>query len=275
MSKEYTYFAVMESTKPDDTSINILSHIENNTIHSLRFSTCLQSFGKRNRNGRLWQKKYMEIALLSPMIHELMTKGDWAGENGHPIPDVGDPSINRIATINPNNICHKILNFEFRGDLLYGEIETIDDISGPGMKFYKSIIQHMEPAFSLRSLVPQRKNSDGTIDVLGPGRVITYDRVILPSHEEAYRDINVDIRQVVSSSQYSEVMESLIMPYIADHSDAFKYVTDGISPAMESSSYDHKNGLISIKTDDPNRSRIFIKAENDVQSHINDFMKNF
>lgn len=278
MAREFNYYAVMEDTSPSGyntrRNMGVTENVVNGETRSLRFRACLQSFGRRNRNGRLWRADMMKKALSAPTIVELIQKGDFAGENGHPIAQVGETSISRIATIDPNNVCHRILNFEWSGDLVYGTVETIDDINGPGAKLMRSIMQGMEPAFSVRALVPQRKNADGTWDVTGVGRVITYDRVFLPSHMEAYRDQNVDIKMVTHNTNYQQVLESFIYPYIYEHSDKVKYATDHASVAMESASYDPKNGLYGINTSDHNRSRVFVPVEKKLQREMNNLLKN-
>ena len=277
MASEFNYYAVMEDTSPAGyntrKNMTVQEQMVSGEVRSLRFRACLQSFGRRNRNGRLWRADMMKKALSAPTITELISKGDFAGENGHPIAQVGETSIARIATIDPNNVCHRITALEWSGDLVYGTVETIDDINGPGAKLMRSIMQGMEPAFSVRALVPQRKNADGTWDVTGVGRVITYDRVFLPSHMEAYRDQNIDVKMVSRNTNYEQVLESFVYPYIQSHSDRVKYATDHTEVAMESAHYDPKSGLYSVNTSDKNRSRVFVPVERKLRNEMNDLLK--
>lgn len=266
----FDYFAVMESTIPTDK--HEIIEMKNDTkgnVSFLRFRACLQDFGQRNRNGRLWTGKYMQQLLNADHIHELMNEGGWPGENGHPVPDTGAASLERISTIDPNNIPHLIRKLEWEGDRkVFGIIDTIDDIDGPGAKFARNIMQGMTPSFSVRALVPQRKNQNGTIDVMPGGRVISYDRVILPSHKAAYMDKSVDIRSVTKASHYAATLESLLS-YGIEKSDKMKYVLDGTDPIMESASFN--NGFFSVNT--KNAGRVFIRPENKVRDMIQDFMK--
>ena len=196
--EDFSFYAVMESSSPVGVKHEILDMKENpnGTISRLRFRACMQDFGHRNRNGRLWTGRYMKELLNAPHILELLRKG-FPGENGHPVPPTGQASMSRILTIDPNNISHKILNFQWQGeDRVYSDVETVCDIDGPGARFALNIAQGFEPAFSVRSIVPQRKNADGSIAVMPGGRVVTYDRVFLPSHEAAYRDESVDVKSV-------------------------------------------------------------------------------
>ena len=266
----YDYFAVMESTAPADRHeiIDVKSDAQGN-VHFLRFRACLQDFGQRNRNGRLWMGKNMQQLLSADHIHELMNEGGWAGENGHPVPDSGPATLERISTIDPNNICHLIRKIEWEGDRkVFGTVDTIDDINGPGARFARNIMQGMTPSFSVRALVPQRKNQNGTIDVMPGGRVISYDRVILPSHKAAYMDKSVDIRAVTKPTHYAATLESLLT-YGIDKSDKMKQILYDTEPAMETAIY--KNGFFSVNT--KNEGRVFIKPENKVGKMIQDYMK--
>ena len=272
MASEFNYYAVMEDTSPAGYNTRSNMGVQENVVHgetrSLRFRACLQSFGRRNRNGRLWRADMMKKALAAPTIVELIQKGDFAGENGHPIAQVGETSISRIATIDPNNVCHRITALEWSGDLVYGTVETIDDINGPGARFARNIMQGMTPSFSVRALVPQRKNQNGTIDVMPGGRVISYDRVILPSHKAAYMDKSVDIRAVTKPTHYAATLESLLT-YGIEKSDKMKQILYDAEPAMETAIY--KNGFFSVNT--KNEGRVFIKPENKVGKMIQDYMK--
>lgn len=270
--QDYSFFAVMESSSPIGEKHEILEMKEepNGTISRLRFRACMQDFGHRNRNGRLWTGKYMKDLLNAPHIKELLVKG-FPGENGHPVPPTGEASMQRIMTIDPNNISHKILNFQWVGESkVYSDVETVVDIDGPGTKFALNIAQGFEPAFSVRSVVPQRRNADGTIDVMPGGRVITYDRVFLPSHQAAYRDEAVDVKQVTSTAHYAQLMESLTS-YALSHSEKVNAVLDGTDPVMESACVDNR-GTFSINT--RNAGRLFIPTERGIAREISSFMKN-
>lgn len=265
----YDFFAVMESVSPADKHEIIQSNVVNGNVTSLRFRACLQDFGQRNRNGRLWTGRYMQPLLNADHIHELMNEGGWPGENGHPVPDSGTASLERISTIDPNNISHLVRKLEWEGDRkVYGIVDTIDDVSGPGARFARNIMQGMTPSFSVRALVPQRKNQDGSIDVMPGGRVISYDRVILPSHKAAYRDKSVDIRAVTTTANYATTLESLLA-YGLEKSDKLKYVLDNTDPIMESASF--ANGLFSVNTE--KAGRIFVRPEKNVKDMIQGFMK--
>lgn len=292
MAQEYQFYAVMEQTTPEGAKAEIIHENKgaNGDLNFLRFRQVLQSFGHRNRNKRLWLASHIRESLKNPWVtQQLFDKGGLPGENGHPISPVetSKVSMERLVTIDPNNICLLLKDYEFKGDdLLFGTIETIDDGNGPGNRFMRNILQGIEPAVSCRSLVPQKKNPDGTTDVVGPGRLICYDRVFIPSHEEAFRDTSVETVNVVKSNALKPAYESMITEkeitgWAIDHSENAKHILDGLMPAMESAAIDLKSNMISVglnsipDEDGVRISRAFIPLHNNrkVMNAIRDYMK--
>lgn len=253
------YYIVMEATSPEDAKIEILKESHKNDLNYLRFSTCLQSFKGRNRNRRLWKAEHVRAMLEDRPVQELMQKRSWVGEAGHPVPDTGKVTIERILTLDPLRCSHRIVSINWpTNDEVHGIIETLDEGPGtPGDRFYRNILQGIIPAFSLRSLVPQRKNADGSTDTIGPGRAVTYDRVYLPSHEEAYQDVEIPVKQVIGKSEFQVVMESYC-DFITSHSDKVRSIVDDMEPAMESACYDPTSNMISLSTEE---GRVFIAPE--------------
>jgi len=271
------YYGVIERTSPEDKKIEILKEGKTaNGLSFLRFKACLQSFtGQRNGNGRLWQSSHMKTMLNNPMLLLTMKRnGGIPGENGHPVPATAKPTIERVLTIDPNNMSHLIKSFEWTDNdkFLYGIIDTLDEGPGtPGFKFMRNILQGMDPAFSARTIVPQRKNPDGTTDVLGPGRYVTSDRVIGPSHSEAYRDISIPIKEVRKSSDLDVLMESYT-GYVLDNSKNVGNVIADLEPVMESASI-NENGMFGITT--KKEGTIFIPTEKHFCAELSSYMKHF
>lgn len=266
------YYVVVEQASPENREMQILEKVNNiNGLNYLRFRTCLQSFGRRNRNRRLWVSPIMKKMLAEPHVSELLNKGGIPGENGHPVPDTGQVTMERILTIDPNNMSHRILSLEWVGEKLYGTVETLDEGPGtPGFKFMRNIMQGLDPSFSLRSIVPQRKNMDGSIDVTGPGRFITFDRVILPSHDDAYIDKSIPVKNVITKPQFETVMESF-SDLILEKSEKVNRIIDKMQPAIESLTLD-KNGIVGVNTE--KEGRIYIAPETKFRNEIKSFMKN-
>ena len=282
INTDTNYYVVMEQTTPEGSKAEIVYEGKSSSgdLNFLRFRQCLQSFGHYNRNRRLWKREHIELSLQNPWIQQqLREKGGLPGENGHPISQIeGKPvSKERIVTIDPNNICLLLKDYEFKGDnMLFGTIETIDDGNGPGNRFMRNILQGIDPAVSCRSMVPQRKNPDGTTDVTGPGRLICYDRVFIPSHEEAFRDHTKPITNVIKGNKISPAYESMITDadftsWAANKCDNVKFILEDLQPVMESYSID-KEGFLGVKTD-IGHVYIPLRQNKKIMREIKDFMK--
>lgn len=269
--KYLDYYAVMEQTTPPDAKFEILEHKEG-TLNYLRFTACLQSFNGRNRNRRLWKAEQVKQMAAMENVVELIQNKSFVGEAGHPVADSGKLTLERICSIDPLRCCHRITSLDWRTPtMLYGTVETLDEGPGtPGRRFMMNILQGINPAFSLRSLVPQRKNPDGSIDVLGPGRMICYDRVYLPSHREAYRDQDIPVKNIVTKPQFEVVMESFTN-YVMSHSDKVRRIVDDLEPALESAAYDPQSRMVSVNTD---AGRLFMAPELKYRRELASLMKN-
>ena len=186
-NEEIQGYVVMEATL-EPMKPKILNDVNEPNLFYATFETCLQSFDILNRNKRNYWLRPMQEALKADHLLELMRKGTWCGENGHP--DSND--IKRILSIDMTKICHRIMDVEFRGNLLYGKIQTLNDDMW-GKQFTMHILQGLMPSFSLRALAAITKQADGTGVIKTKPHIVTYDRVILPSHREAYMNNDVPV----------------------------------------------------------------------------------
>lgn len=265
-------YIVMEQTTPVDNKIEIQKVVDTNGLNYVRFSTCLQDFNGYNRNRRKWPAEIVKAMAEAPTIQELIKMNSFVGEAGHPVPDNGQVTMERICNIDPLKTSHRFTKlFWPNPNELHGICETLDEgVGSPGYRMMRNILQGVIPAFSLRSLVPQRKNPDGSKDVIGVGRMICYDRVYLPSHEKAYMDVDMPVSQVVTKPEYKVVMESF-SDYVMSHSDKIRSIIDDMEPAMESASFDPKTNLMSVKTEE---GRIFVAPEMKYRKEIHNALEN-
>lgn len=264
------YFVVCESAVEPNYGFEMIDDSPKNGLKYVRFRACLQTFDKRNRNLRLWYSKFMKIMLRGKEVLELLREGGVPGECGHPVPDVGEATVARILTIDPDRVSHVVKEFIWASEnQLDGIIETVDDGEGePGDKFRKNILQGLPISFSTRSLIPQRKHPDGTIDQLGPGRYVCSDRVYVPSHESAYIDKSYPVKNVCKKDTFETVMESFVS-FTYDHSEKIKRITDGMSPAMENATMT-KDGIFTVPT---NEGRVYIAPETKHRQDFYDLLK--
>lgn len=138
----------------------------------------LQEANMCNRNSRFYDSKELFPQLVDPRQLELLRTGNMRAENGHPL----TKDLTRQQTIDPNNTVAIFTKFWTDGDFVCGTyFGTFND---KGEEFNKELIAGILPSWSLRAL--------GTIVNTGRGaevrgiKIITYDRVIYPSHNKAY-----------------------------------------------------------------------------------------
>lgn len=138
----------------------------------------LQEANMKNRNGRWYDSRDLFPELVAPRQQELLKTGNMRGENGHPL----SKDLVRQQTIDPNNTVCIYTKFWTEDNFVMGQFfGTYND---KGEEFNTELENGMLPSFSLRAL--------GTIQNTGRGaevkgiKIITYDRVIYPSHDKAY-----------------------------------------------------------------------------------------
>lgn len=140
--------------------------------------TIVQAANRKNRNTRKYPSNELFPQLTCKRTNELIRSGNMKSENGHPM----DKDLTRQQTIDPNNTCSVFMKFWTDGDLVmawtYGDFNQIGD------DFDRQVRAGQMPSWSLRALGTLVPTKEGT-EVRGM-KLITYDRVIFPSHPEAY-----------------------------------------------------------------------------------------
>ena len=271
------YTVLMESAA--EPSIEIIAdqagkNIHGETVNFLRFRSRLQSFGKRTLNGREWPVKIVRTMMEAPIPRRLLTqRGGIPAEEGHPVPDSGQVSIERIMTIKPEKMCCVVRTHEWDGDkAVYGMIDTIDDgPSGPGTRLRKRILQGIVPGFSVRCLVPQRKNPDGTIDVVGVGTFVCHDNVIIDACEDCFMTEGVPVRSITKTTELEFATESFTN-MLFESSEKVQRIVENLCPALESATID-QNGILSVKTE--KEGRIFLAPETKYRNEYKDLLRSF
>lgn len=139
---------------------------------------CLQEANMKNRNGRFYDSRDLFPELVVPRQLELLRTGNMRGENGHPL----SKDLVRQQTIDPNNCSVIFTKFWTDGDLVMGNF--FGTYNALGEEFNKELMYGLSPSFSMRAL-GTIKNTNRGAEVKGV-KLITYDRVIYPSHNKAY-----------------------------------------------------------------------------------------
>ena len=137
-----------------------------------------QEANEKNRNGRFYEDKELFPQLTDKRQLELLSTGNMRAENGHPL----SKDLVRQQTIDPNNTVAIFTKFWTEGPLVMARFfGTFND---KGEEFNKELLAGIKPSWSLRALGNIVVTSRGS-EVRGI-KLITYDRVIYPSHSKAY-----------------------------------------------------------------------------------------
>ena len=214
-------YAITESVS-DPVMKKDIEECKDGSLHYLRIPATLQTFDVFNRNRRNYGGTAMREGLEAENVQELLLRKSWFGEAGHPMTD----KMERILTIDPTMISHRIKSIDIQPKYVNGVIETLDN-GGYGNHMTRLVLSGMEPAFSLRALAPLIKRNDGSTLIRSKPRVVTYDWVIYPSHKEAYQDISAPIQRIVKDARKVgnvvtesavPVTEAQILDFISDES---------------------------------------------------------
>lgn len=245
-------------------------------LRFLRFYADLQDFDKFNRNNRLYRAMAMNNGLKQPHITELITKGAFCGEFGHPVGK--DVDVPRILTIDPKLISHRITSLDVNSVGVKGWVETL--AKGYGEDFMYYILQGMEPAFSLRALAQVTRKGERQFIESTP-RIVTYDAVILPSHKVAYRDESVAIKTITKKLQsdgnilheniVTPILENQIKDFIALESMNLDVISDMYELDKNSMSISKDLNFMYLKEGDNTFS---VKIEDKIKHDVTGYMKN-
>lgn len=275
-------YIIMESEGPW-VKPEIQNVVEKANSFYVTFRTILQTFNTFNRNNRNYMTEAMVPALAAPHLEELRRKKSWVGENGHP--KAKDPVD--VLSIDPTKICHKIDNYDVKGNTCWGQITTLDDDVW-GRQMTKHILQGMEVAFSLRALASITKIDARRGVVKTQPHIVTYDRVILPSHKEAYQDTATPItlktaacKNVVQEAWTYRVPEEEVRKvvtesaanFVKEESQRFKDIVNVFDVTYESVQFSADGKSVYIK--DTNTKNTFcIAMESYVDRQVSSVLRN-
>lgn len=138
----------------------------------------LQEANAKNRNGRFYDSRDLFPQLTAPRTLELLNTGNFKAENGHPM----SKDLSRQQTIDPNNTVAVFTKLWTDGEFVMGRF--MGDENSIGDAFDRELRKGRRPSWSLRAL-GTIKNTNRGAEVKNI-KIITYDRVIYPSHDKAY-----------------------------------------------------------------------------------------
>lgn len=138
----------------------------------------IQTAEEENRNGRCYLQHDLLREINCARTKELLSTGNMLAENGHPM----DMAMVRQQTIDPNNTVARFLKIWMEGNDVKAQFKGTN--SAIGEEFDQDLREGIRPSWSLRAL-GSLANVKGR-NVVENLRVITWDRVIYPSHPNAY-----------------------------------------------------------------------------------------
>lgn len=138
----------------------------------------IQTAEEENRNGRCYLHQDLLREINCPRTKELLSTGNMLAENGHPM----DTNMVRQQTIEPNNTVARFLKIWMEGNNVMAQFKGTNNSKGE--EFDQDLREGIRPSWSLRAL--GSLSNQGGRNVVENLRVITWDRVIYPSHPNAY-----------------------------------------------------------------------------------------
>lgn len=140
----------------------------------------LQDMGVENRNKRIYAKADLVPEINGARMKELINAREFKGECGHPLTD----DLVRQQTIDPKYVCVLFNKVWVEGNKVKAQFQGTNNALGD--EFDADLRDGGKPAFSLRAL-GSMENVNGKAYVKNI-KIITWDRVIYPSHKVAYTE---------------------------------------------------------------------------------------
>ena len=194
----------------------------------------LQTAEEENRNGRCYLHNDLLREINCARTKELLSTGNMLSENGHPM----DTNMIRQQTIDPNNTVARFLKIWMDGNNVMAQFKGTNNAKGE--EFDQDLREGVLPSWSLRAL-GSLANKDGR-NVVENLRLVTWDRVIYPSHPHAYttRVVTesaadaIDLSLMNNNGMLIPVTNEAVMSYIKNESANIKNLLTQIDFMYES-----------------------------------------
>lgn len=194
----------------------------------------IQTAEEENRNGRCYLHNDLLNEINCARTKELLTTGNMLSENGHPM----DPALTRQQTIDPNNTVARFLKIWMDGNNVMAQFKGTNNAKGE--EFDQDLREGVLPSWSLRAL-GSLENIRGR-NVVKSLKVITWDRVIYPSHPHAYttRLVSESTSEIKDRDYFNmngaliPITNDSVLSYIKSESANIKSVLDQIECLYES-----------------------------------------
>lgn len=150
------------------------------------FRCPIQTTDEINQNGRLYPSSVLGEGMGN--CDSRMKRRAFYSELDHPLPS-GNQEIDGIrqTTVALNNSSHIIRDYEFKKNVLMGEMETLS--TQKGQTLFALLQDKTGVGFSMRGLAELERLKDHNV-VVSPLTIIAFDAVSMPSHRSAVVDFN-------------------------------------------------------------------------------------
>jgi hypothetical protein len=150
------------------------------------FRCPIQSVEEVNQNHRMYPRDVLDEGMGN--CASRMRRRAFYSELDHPLP-TGNQQVDGIrqTTVSLKEVSHLVREYEFRNNLLFGEMETTSTPNGAillGLLKDKTGV-----GFSMRGMAELERLSDYN-RVKSPLTIIAFDAVSMPSHKSAVVDFN-------------------------------------------------------------------------------------
>lgn len=235
----------------------------------VEFRTTLWSFGHDNRMGRRYDPvNCRRVIETDERIQRLKMQHKWRGELNHPNPEIRGQQFSDIRMTIPEQrkSSHIIFDDEFVGDLYKANIRTLAGTQDGISATCEIVDNNAIPSFSVRLLGNMVPNASHNQPNMRVNKVITFDMVDYPSHQEADADIPV-----------TPTMESANIVYLKDFAKYCAENDENTQVVMESFelSMDELMGIQegTLKFEQKDGSKIWLPLKGDIRKEALNFLR--
>ena len=262
-------YVILESAPVEAPDVKIVSDSTNKRVIG---EGILQTAEEENRNGRCYLRSDLEREIKAPRQIELLSTGNMLAENGHPM----DTAMVRQQTIMPGNTVARFLKIWMDGNNVMGQFKGTNNSLGE--EFDQDLREGVKPSWSLRALGSLESiNGRNVVQNL---RVITWDRVIYPSHPHAYttRLVTESTTSLAEASSINKMNKNgLLIPitndsvlsYIKNESATIKSLLSQIDFMYESTSLINRGSQVRLVA---KNGDIFVV---NLEAHISNEIQNY
>lgn len=234
----------------------------------VEFYTTLWSFGHDNRMGRRYDEtNCRRVIETDERIQRLKAQHKWRGELNHPNPEIRGQQFSDIRMTIPEQrkSSHIIFDDQFVSNLYKAKIRTLAGTEDGRSATCEIVDNNAIPSFSVRLLGNMIPNAPKCQPNMRVNKVITFDMVDFPSHQEADADIPIT------------TMESANVMYLKDLAKYCAEQDENTQVVMESFqlSMDELMGIKdgTLKFEQKDGSKIWLPLKGDIRKEAINFLR--